>query len=186
MYCSSDFLCNTTISTREPLFDLPLRLSPVLAFLAQLLFITELSPNRLALPEPLTVDLEVHVVLNAPVVALQLKSTASAIEKLISQEPALADVVQASIISFLSTPTINNIMGNLQTPQTNNHPASLLKDVKDIKASILVLQSALTPGPQPGNTHAKSTLPKGRPQATPNNSLGHPISSFAKAAALPP
>ncbi|KAI9445800.1 hypothetical protein BJY52DRAFT_1371495 [Lactarius psammicola] len=115
-----------------------------------------------------------------------LKSTAQAIEKLLSQNPELTEEVQQSITTFLNVPSISSIMGKPPAPTPHNPPGNLLKDVKDIKASILALQKAISAGTQPSATSAKPSNPRGKPQKTPNKVSAQTISSYAKAAALPP
>ncbi|KAI9450683.1 hypothetical protein BJY52DRAFT_1227092 [Lactarius psammicola] len=65
-------------------------------------------------------------------------------------------------------------------------PSHILKDVRDIKTSIMALQKAIAAGPQPSKPPTDSKPPKSRTTETAGKASGQTISSFAKVAALPP
>ncbi|KAH9039159.1 hypothetical protein EDB85DRAFT_1887626 [Lactarius pseudohatsudake] len=68
------------------------------------------------------------------------------------------------------------------TPPPTTFPPTLLKDMKDIKSSLLVLQKAVSASAQTGKNNTTPKLQSGSPQEPTNKPTGKAISSFA----LPP
>ncbi|KAH9011207.1 hypothetical protein EDB83DRAFT_2530371 [Lactarius deliciosus] len=114
-------------------------------------------------------------------------SVVTGLDELLTQDPELSGEAHHTLNHFLTNSTIANIMG-LPTPKPASSPLppSLLKDLQDIKSSILALQKV-----SPANAHTsnKPSPPKpqtGNPQEPIKKASGVTISSFTKAAALPP
>ncbi|KAH9055111.1 hypothetical protein EDB83DRAFT_2521314 [Lactarius deliciosus] len=128
----------------------------------------------------------------APPITIQqiagaLNSVISGLDELLIQDAGLSGEARHVLNHFLTNPTITNITGiPTQTPAPTPLPASLLKDLKDIKSSILALQKVSPAGTQPSKKPPQSNPPAGSPQEPNKKTLGATISSFAKAAALPP
>ncbi|KAH9008294.1 hypothetical protein EDB85DRAFT_2164642 [Lactarius pseudohatsudake] len=129
----------------------------------------------------------------APPITIQqiagtLNSVVAGLNELLAHTPDLSGEVRHIINSFLTTPSIVNIMGAPQAAPahtTTTLPPTLLKDMKDIKASLAALQKATVSTTQTG----KNSTPKpqtGSPQEPAQKPSGRSVSTFAKAAALPP
>ncbi|KAH9055101.1 hypothetical protein EDB83DRAFT_2316239 [Lactarius deliciosus] len=120
-------------------------------------------------------------------IAGALNSVVTGLDELLTQDPELSGEAHHTLNHFLTNSTIANIMG-LPTPKPASSPLppSLLKDLQDIKSSILALQKV-----SPANAHTsnKPSPPKpqtSNPQEPIKKALGVTISSFTKAATLPP
>ncbi|KAH9019487.1 hypothetical protein EDB84DRAFT_1566020 [Lactarius hengduanensis] len=119
-------------------------------------------------------------------IADMLNSVVAGLNELLALTPELSGEARHTLNSFLTTPSIVNIMGTpTPTTTTTTLPPTLLKDMKDIKASLAALHKVMVTATQT----SKNSTPK--PQS---GSLQEPIpkpfsrsvSTFAKAAALPP
>ncbi|KAH9024500.1 hypothetical protein EDB85DRAFT_1894299 [Lactarius pseudohatsudake] len=127
----------------------------------------------------------------APPITIQqiadtLNSVVTGLNELLALTLELSGEARHTLNSFLTTPSIVNIMGTTTpTTTTTTLPPTLLKDMKDIEASLAVLHKAMvtatqtsknsTPKPQSGSLQEPIPKPSGRS-----------ISTFAIAAALPP
>ncbi|KAH9027069.1 hypothetical protein EDB85DRAFT_2148741 [Lactarius pseudohatsudake] len=127
----------------------------------------------------------------APPITIQqiagtLNSVVAGLNELLAHTPDLSGEARHTLNSFLTTPSIVNIMGSsAPNPTTTTLPSTLLKDMKDIKASLAALQKATVTATQTG----KNSTPKpqtGSPQEPTQKPTGRSVSTFAKAAALPP
>ncbi|KAI9434763.1 hypothetical protein BJY52DRAFT_1231070 [Lactarius psammicola] len=116
-----------------------------------------------------------------------LSSAASGIENILSKSPGKIGEIQRILCSFQARPTILKVLESAPTSQpTNTLPSHVIKDVRDIKTTLLALQKVISAGPQPSKPPSEPKTPKGRTAETLPKVSGQIISSFAKAAALPP
>ncbi|KAI9437108.1 hypothetical protein BJY52DRAFT_1384674 [Lactarius psammicola] len=116
-----------------------------------------------------------------------LSSAATGIESILFRSPGKMVDVQQALNSFHSHPTIIKLMESIpsSTPSTTL-PSHIIKDVRDIKTSLLALQKAISAGPKPSKPPTDPKNPKSRTMETSGQVTSQNISSFAKVAALPP
>ncbi|KAH9019632.1 hypothetical protein EDB85DRAFT_1896559 [Lactarius pseudohatsudake] len=119
-------------------------------------------------------------------IAGTLHSVVAGLSELLTHTPELSGEARHTLNSFITSPSIANILGpHASTHTTTTLPPTLLKDMKDIKASLAALQKVSVTATQTG----KNSTPKPQtssPQEPLLRPTGKAVSSFTKAAAIPP